>query len=177
MIRMPEMLTIVDENDNLIKSEERKVVHSSTFWHRGMHVFVFNNKGELLVQLRSPLKDKYPNTYDCSISGQVNFGEDYERTAVRELEEELGIKNVNIKPVLHFRMPYGPKDYHVCKLFTITYDKEIKTNEEISEIKFLNMDELKKLINENPEMFTPWFVEILKWYFKTKSKLHIFNTY
>jgi len=174
---MTEMLTIVDENDNLIKSEERKVVHSSTLWHRGIHVFVFNSKGELLVQLRSPLKDKYPNTYDCSISGQVNFGEDYEATATRELEEELGIKNPSIKPVLHFRMPYGPNDYHICKLFKCVYDEEIKPNEEISEIKFFEMNELKRLINENLKMFTPWFVEMLKWHFNMKNKLHIFNLY
>jgi isopentenyl-diphosphate delta-isomerase type 1 len=177
MMKMTEMLTVVDENDNLLKAEERKTVHSSTLWHRGIHVFVFNDRGELLVQLRSSLKDKYPNTYDCSISGQVNFGEGYEMTASRELEEELGIKNVDIKPVLHFRMPYGPKDYHVCKLFTIIYDNEIKPNEEISEIKFFKMDDLKRLINEKPEMFTPWFAEIIKWYYKAKNNLHVFKAY
>jgi 16S rRNA (adenine1518-N6/adenine1519-N6)-dimethyltransferase len=171
---MTELLSVVDENDNLIKGEERKIVHSSTLWHRGIHVFVFNNKGELLVQLRSPIKDKYPDTYDCSISGQVNFGEDYEETAIRELEEELGIRNVKIKPTLHFKMPYGPKDYHVCKLFECVYDEKIKPNEEISEIKFFKMNELKKLIDEKPEMFTPWFVEILKWYFRMENKLNIF---
>jgi len=176
MVKMPEMLTVVDENDNLLKAEERKTVHSSTLWHRGIHVFIFNNKGELLVQLRSPIKDKYPNTYDCSISGQVNFGESYEETAIRELEEELGIKNADIKMLLHFRMPYGPKDYHICKLFRCIYDGKIEPNEEISEIKFFKMEELKKLINEKPEIFTPWFVEILKWHFKVENKLHIFDS-
>jgi isopentenyl-diphosphate delta-isomerase type 1 len=174
---MSEMLSVVDENDKLIKGEERKIVHSSTLWHRGIHVFVFNNKGELLIQLRSSTKDKYPNTYDCSISGQVSFGENYEATALRELEEELGIENVNIKPVLHFRMPYGPNDYHVCKLFMCYYSEKIKPNEEISEVKFFNLDELKKLINEKPDMFTPWFIEMLKWYHKIDNKLHVFESY
>lgn len=169
-----ELLTVVDENDNLIKGEERKNVHSSTLWHRGIHVFVFNSEGKLLVQLRSSIKDKYPNTYDCSVSAQVSFGEEYEKTAIRELEEELGIKNVEIKLVLHFRMPYSPKDYHVCKLFKCVYNGKIKPNEEISEIKFFNINELKKMINEKPEIFTPWFVEMLKWYFKMDNKLHIF---
>lgn len=174
---MVELLTVVDENDNLIKGEERKVVHSSTLWHRGIHVFVYNGKEKLLVQLRSPIKDKYPNTYDCSISGQVNFGEDYETTAIRELNEELRIKNVDIKPVLYFRMPYGPQDYHVCKLFKCVYDGKVKPNEEISELKFFNMDELKKIINEKPEKFTPWFIEMLKWHFKMDNKLHVFRVY
>jgi len=174
---MVELLNVVDENDSLIKGEERKIVHSSTLWHRGIHVFVYNSGRKLLTQLRSPTKDKYPNTYDCSISGQVNFGESYETTATRELEEELGIKSVDIKPVLHFRMPYGPQDYHVCKLFKCVYGGKVKPNEEISEIKFFKMSELKKVIKEKPEMFTPWFVEMLKWHFKMDNKLHIFNKY
>lgn len=173
---MKELVAVVDEDDNLIRGEERKIIHSSTLWHRGIHVFVFNTKGELLVQLRSPTKDKYPNTYDCSISGQVNFGEDYETTAVRELGEELGIKTA-IKPVIHFRMPYGPQDYHVCKLFKCVYDGEFKLNEEVSEIKFFKMNELEKMINQKPEIFTPWFVEMLKWYFKKDNKLHVFEMY
>jgi isopentenyl-diphosphate delta-isomerase type 1 len=177
VVRLKELLSVVDEDDNLIRGEERRVVHSSTLWHRGVHVFIFNSKGELLVQLRSRIKDKYPNTYDCSLSGQVTFGEDYETTALRELGEELGIGDVEIKPILHFRMPYGPRDYMICKLFRCNYEGTIKPNEEVSETKFLEMDELKRIVNENPEMLTPWFVEMLKWHFKMKNRLHIFNTH
>ena len=174
---MVELLSVVDENDNLIKGEERKIVHSSTLWHRGIHAFVFNSNGELIVQLRSPEKDKYPNTYDCSVSGQVSFGEDYEKTAIRELEEELGIKNVSIKPLIRFRMPYSPKDYHVCKLFRCTYNGEIRPNEEVSEVRFFDVNDLKKSIIKKPKEYTPWFVEMLKWHFNMKNKLHIFETY
>ncbi|MFH1229628.1 MAG: NUDIX domain-containing protein [Candidatus Aenigmatarchaeota archaeon] len=168
---MTELLAVVDENDNPLRGEDRKVVHSSTLWHRGIHVFVFNPQGELLVQLRSPLKDKYPDTYDCSISGQVGYGEQYEETASREIVEELGIKGAKLIPALHFRMRYGPSDYHVCKLFECVYDGEIKPNEEVSEIKFLGMNDLRKLLVGRPEMFTPWFVELLKWYFKMENNL------
>jgi 16S rRNA (adenine1518-N6/adenine1519-N6)-dimethyltransferase len=177
MVEMAEMLSVVDENDKLIKGEDRKAVHSSTLWHRGIHVFVFNKKGELLVQLRSSAKDKYPNTYDCSISGQVGFGENYEETAMRELKEELGIKNARIKPLIHFRMPYGPNDYHVSKLFKCDFDGEIKPNEEVSKIEFFEMNRLKEIISNNPEMFTPWFVEMLKWHFNIENRLHIFQVY
>ena len=174
---MEEIFSVVDENDNLTKGEERKVVHASKQWHRGIHVFVHNSRGEILVQLRSPDKDKYPNKYDCSVSGHVDYGNSYEETAVREMKEELGIKDLELRTVLHFRMPYGPEDYHVCKLFSCEYDGEIKPNEEISETRFFGMDELKKAINEKPGMFTPWFVEMLKWYFKMENMLHVLEVY
>lgn len=93
------------------------------------------------------------------------------------MEEELGIVDVEIKPVLHFRMPYGPKDHIVCKLFRYNYNGKIRLNEEVSEAEFFEMDELKRIVVENPEMFTPWFVEMLKWYFKMDNKLHIFASY
>jgi isopentenyl-diphosphate delta-isomerase type 1 len=174
---MSELLSVVDENDKFIRAEDRKIVHSSTMWHRGIHVFVYNPKKEMLVQKRSSDKDKYPNTYDCSISGQVNAGETYRTSATRELKEELRIRNVDIKPVIRFRMPYGPKDYHICKLFECSYDGKIKSNKEISEIKFLNAEELKRIMRDQPKMFTPWFVEMLKWHFNMKNKLHIFEIY
>jgi len=135
------------------------------------------DKEKLLVQKRSPTKDKYPNRYDCSLSSQVRLGERYEETAIRELEEELGIRNVELKPILRFRMPYGRKDYHVCKLFRCNYNGEIKPNEEVSKIEFLEMGELKKIVNEEPKMLTPWFVEILKWHFKMNNNLHVFESY
>jgi len=172
---MTELISVVDEHDNLLKGEDRKVVHSSTLWHRGVHVFVFNSQGELLVQLRSPIKDKYPDTYDCSTSGHVDFGDSYEETAKREIEEELGIKDAEIKPSIHFRMRYGPEDYMICKMFECIYDGKVRPNEEITEIKFFGMDEIKRLINETPELFTPWFVEMLKWYFGVENKLEIIS--
>ena len=124
--------------------------------------------------MRSKTKDKYPNTYDCSVSGNVLFGEDYEKAALRELEEELGIKNVKIMPLIHFRLIYSSTDYHICKLFRCVYDGKIKPNEEVSKVKFFEITELKKIM-EKSEMLTPYFLEILRWYFKMKNKLYIFR--
>jgi isopentenyl-diphosphate delta-isomerase len=174
---MVETLSVVDENDNLLRGEERKIVHSSKQWHRGIEIFLFNSKGELLVQRRSPDKDKHPNKYCCSVSGHVDYGKDYKETALREMEEELGIKNVEIKPLLYFRYISGPQDYHIEKLFTCTYDGEIKPNEEVSEIKFFIIEDLMKIIKEKPDMFTPWLIDLLKWYLKMDNKLHILKVY
>ena len=60
--------------------------------HRAVHILVFNRKGDCLLQKRSMLKDRLPGVWDSSAAGHLNAGEDYLPAAVRELEEELGLR-------------------------------------------------------------------------------------
>jgi 16S rRNA (adenine1518-N6/adenine1519-N6)-dimethyltransferase len=59
--------------------------------HRAIHIFLFNSAGELLLQKRSPWKDRHPLLWDSSAAGHVAAGEEYDATAARELREELGV--------------------------------------------------------------------------------------
>lgn len=85
-----EYLDVVDENDRVIGRDTRKNVHDHYQIHRGVHVFVVNERGWILVQRRSLLKDYYPGYLDVSVGGQVISGETYEEAGCRELREELG---------------------------------------------------------------------------------------
>lgn len=171
---MSELMDIVDKNDNVIGRETRQKIHNSDMWHRGVHVFLFNNKNELLLQLRSPKKDKFPNRWDCSLSEHVSINETYEEAAKRGLLEELNVKT-KLKSLIHFRMGYGPGDNTIARLFECQYIGELKMDkEEIVKLKFFNENELKKMLIEKPETFTPWFVEQLKWKFNIPNKLEIF---
>lgn len=85
-------LNIVDENDNIIGKDTRENIHKNGLLHREVHVWVFNNKGELLFQRRSRNVETFPNLLDASVGGHVEIGDDYLTTAVKELEEETGIK-------------------------------------------------------------------------------------
>jgi isopentenyl-diphosphate delta-isomerase type 1 len=87
-----ETLNIVDENDNIIGKEQRERVHKSGLLHREIHVWVYNNKGEVLLQKRSMSKDTFPGLLDASVGGHVDLGENYNDAGVKELEEETGIK-------------------------------------------------------------------------------------
>lgn len=72
----------------------RSLVHQDGDLHSGSHVWIYrryNEKYEVLLQKRSSNKDSFPNCYDISSAGHIPAGEDYLTTAVRELEEELGI--------------------------------------------------------------------------------------
>lgn len=87
-----EFFDVVDANDFITGRASRFTVHEKKLRHRAVHIFVFNSAGELFLQRRSRWKDKYPLTWDSSAAGHVNAGDDYETTAVREIEEELGVR-------------------------------------------------------------------------------------
>lgn len=75
---------------------ERGMVHRLGKLHRTVHIWVVQ-KGpdgsiEVLLQKRSGSKDSYPGCYDISSAGHIHAGDDFEGSAIRELEEELGIR-------------------------------------------------------------------------------------
>ncbi len=57
-----------------------------------VHMCVFNAKGELLVQRRSPEKDRYPGIWDLSAGGFAKAGETAQEAALRETAEEVGLE-------------------------------------------------------------------------------------
>ena len=86
-----ELLSIVDTQDRVQGAATRAEVHGNNLRHRAVHMFVFNRSGDLFLQKRSGWKDRHPLLWDSSAAGHVPAGEDYDRAALRELKEELGI--------------------------------------------------------------------------------------
>jgi len=84
-------LNIIDENDNIIGETTREEIHAKGLLHREIHVWLYNSK-EIFFQKRAYDKDTFPGLLDASIGGHVEIGESYEETAVKETEEETGLK-------------------------------------------------------------------------------------
>ena len=88
-----ELLIQVDENNIVIGSIQRGLAHeSSGIFYRTIYVLVINGNDEVLIHKRSETKDLYPNCWDLSVGGHVNYQDSYEETAARELREELGLE-------------------------------------------------------------------------------------
>jgi isopentenyl-diphosphate delta-isomerase type 1 len=169
---MPEFMDVVDENDRVIGKATREEIHNSGMWHRGVHVLVFNSKNELFLPLRSARKDKFPETYDCSVSEHVKSGETFDEAALRGMEEELKIINPVIKRLLKFRMNYGPNDNTIAVLYKCKCKDKVEINRvEVKNAKFMSLGKIKELLNKNESKFAPWTREILKWYFRLPSKI------
>lgn len=169
---MPELMDIVDESNKVKGTASRKEIHSRGLWHRGVHVLVFNDKGEMLLQKRAPDKDKYPNCYDISLSEHLKAGEDFLNAALRGLKEELDIEGVKLKRLLRFRMRYGKNDNTIAEIYICRYKGKIKTDKnEVSEIGFFQLEKIKRMLKEEGSQFAFWSREILRWVFNMPSKM------
>lgn len=87
-----EVFDVVNERNEVIRQMTRGEVHAQRLLHRAVHIFVINPRGRVYLQLRSHLKDVSPLKWDSSAAGHLDAGEGYESAAVRELEEEIGIR-------------------------------------------------------------------------------------
>jgi isopentenyldiphosphate isomerase len=175
---MDELLDIVNDEDNITGQEMRSTVHRLGLQHRGVHVFLFTTDGKMLVQKRSADRAASPSALDCSVSEHVKAGESYLEAAVRGMKEEMGVEGIKIKPLVKFRMNYGPNDNEISTLYEGTVDPlTVKFDPgEIEEIYYYSLDELQNMANGGDIQFCNWFVELLRWYAGKPSQMKGLNT-
>jgi isopentenyldiphosphate isomerase len=158
---MEEYFDILDENANPLGIKKlRKLVHKDGDWHQSCHVWVYNSKGEILFQKRTKNKDSYPGFWDISSAGHVGLGEMPKESALRELNEEIGIKadekDLEFIGKAKISAPIPElnwKNNEFNHTFLMKYDKDIKNlklqEEEVDEIVFVPIEELKDDLNDS----------------------------
>ena len=163
-----ELFNIVNEHDEVIGEAFRADVHAQGLRHRAVSIFVFNNAGQLLMQLRSATKDEYPSCWTSSCSGHVDAGEDYDTAAHRELMEELGLST---------RLEYLTKlaaEPETANEFTVLYrttadEIPVLHPEEIERVEFVDIDEVARRVEQLPDGYTPPFRTLLEWYVRNNA--------
>ncbi|MBI4972273.1 MAG: NUDIX domain-containing protein, partial [Candidatus Omnitrophica bacterium] len=87
-----ELLDIIDKDGNELGfSKMKSAAHKDGDWHKSSHIWVtIGNK--IVLQKRASDKEFFPGCFDVACAGHVSSSESYEETALRELQEELGIK-------------------------------------------------------------------------------------
>lgn len=150
---MPEeKVVIVNSVNEVVDVVPRSMMRAKSLLHRSTYIIVRNSKGDILIQKRSPLKDLYPNYFDPTTGGVVQEHESYEENAIRELWEELGIKDVQPKFEFDF---YFENDK--CKVwgrtFSLNYDGIIKPMDgEVADFFFLGRNELIGFLSQDNVM-------------------------
>ena len=137
-----EQVIIVDEENHEIKIVPRSLMRRDVLLHRSTYIIVTNSEGQILIQKRSLEKDVYPGYYDPTTGGVVKEGESYEENAIRELEEEIGVTNVELNPLWDFRINQDQCNVW-GRAFWVTYDGPIKlVDGEVTEYLFLDRSEI-----------------------------------
>jgi len=149
-----EQVIIVDENNNEVEVVPRSEMRKNNLRYRSTFIFVFNSKGEILVTKRTETKDVYPGLYEIFHGGTVAYGETFEQNAYKEIEEELGIKNIDLEFL--FKFSYKDKVQNcIGKVYKCVYDGEIKIQEEeVESYFFVSVKKLKEMIKEDSGKFT-----------------------
>src|SRR5256885_14989509 len=88
---MTETVILVDEKDRPIGYEEKISAHSNGGkLHRAFSIFVFNSKGEVLLQLRAKAKHHFRNLWTNPCCSHTRKGEELEQSPHRKLKQEFG---------------------------------------------------------------------------------------
>ena len=174
-----ELFDVVDEQDIVIRQEMRSIVHQRGLWHRGVHVLLFTRDGKLLVQQRSKDRVHSPSALDCSVSEHVKSGEDYYSAAIRGLKEEMGVQEIDIQPLIKFKMNYGPNDNEVSELYRGVVDPDLVKFDpvEIEQIDYFSLTELQAHLESEEHNFSYWFEQIIQWYLGNQSALEVLKKY
>jgi isopentenyl-diphosphate delta-isomerase type 1 len=150
-----EYMDIVNEDDEVVGRDTRANVHARHEIHRGVHVFVVNARGELLLQLRSATNATYPAHWDASVGGQVVAGETYLQAARRELAEELGCRADTLELVGKYNS-YSARQREKRTLFVHRCDGPFDPQaDEIDAIRFVAPNDVQEAMREAP--FTEGF--------------------
>jgi len=158
-----EIFDVVDADDNVIGQAPRSVVHKRRLLHRAANVFVFNSRGQLLVQKRSADKDEFPSCYTSSASGHLSAGETYDECAPREMQEEIGL-TVPLEFLNKFPGTPANAYEHTVLYRALSDETPIPDPGEIESVHYFDVERLSQLIEESPHDFTPPFRELFCWY-------------
>ena len=144
-----EILEIVDREGNTIATALRSHIHGNpSLIHKVVHVLVFNDKGELLLQKRSMNKDVAPGRWDTSVGGHISINEDLIEAAKREMEEELGIISENIKHLYSY-IHSNPYESELVYTHSCVHNGPFSFNrEEIDEVKFWSIKDITRAMGQ-----------------------------
>ena len=139
------------------QKKSKSEIHRKGLFHSTVHVWIFTEEGNILIQKRSKKKELNPGVWDVSVAGHIKFNENIKKAAKRETLEETGI-NINTEDLLKIRV-YRSINIHptaIDKEFFHTYILKIDKNSinldfknnEVDDLKFISIEEMESLIKE-----------------------------
>ena len=156
-----EFVILVDNNDRQIGLMEKQAAHIEPHLHRAFSIFLFNSKGELLMQQRALSKYHSPGLWTNTCCSHPRSGETLEEATSRRLMEEMGMTcPMHEVYTFIYKAPVGQglTEHEFDHVFIGQSDAIPNINtEEVASWKYMRLDDLKKDLELYPELYTEWF--------------------
>ncbi|CAG5067706.1 Isopentenyl-diphosphate Delta-isomerase [Dyadobacter sp. CECT 9623] len=157
---MSDQVVLVNEEDEAVGLMPKLEAHQKGMLHRAFSVFIFNSKGEMLLQRRAFGKYHSEGLWSNTCCSHPFPDESTHHAAVRRLQEEMGIAtdlNFLFTFQYHAALENGLTENELDHVFWGVSDEEPSINtEEVCDYKYLKMSEIKANIDQNPTHYTEW---------------------
>ncbi len=157
---MEEFLVLVDDTDNAWGKMEKMEVHRLGLLHRAFSVFVFNSKGDLLLQQRADTKYHSANLWTNTCCSHPRFGEETDFAARRRLKEEMGLSchlDHGFSFTYKVKFENGLTEHEFDHVyFGVSDEMAILDPEEVENWKYISIEDLLDDLKTNPQNYTEW---------------------
>lgn len=156
-----EQVILVNERDEPIGSMDKIEVHRKALLHRAFSIFIFNKKGEMLLQQRSSGKYHSGGLWTNACCSHPYPGEDNLMAASRRLREEMGF-TTSLNKIFDFtyksEFDNGLTEFEFDHVFIGEYEGIIKPDmNEVKDHCFKKMDDIRESLESHPLKYTAWF--------------------
>jgi isopentenyl-diphosphate delta-isomerase len=163
-----EKVILVNEQDEQLGLMEKMEAHEKGLLHRAFSVFIFNDKGEMMMQQRALHKYHSGGLWTNTCCSHPRVGESTEAAAKRRLQEEMGF-SCDVKEVFHFiykaTLDNNLTEHELDHVFFGYFNGFPQINpEEVASWKWMHPLEVASDMHQNPDQYTAWFKIIFKEY-------------
>lgn len=158
---MSEHVVLVDDNDQPLGTMEKMEAHEKALLHRAFSVFIFNQKGEMLIHRRAHHKYHSGGLWTNACCSHPRENETPLEAAKRRLVEEMGFV-CDLEKAFEFKykskLDNNLTEHEYDHVFVGTYDDVPPFNtDEVADFKYIAVDKLINDIEQNPTNYTEWF--------------------
>ena len=158
---MYEEVILVDEQDRETGTIEKMEAHRKALLHRAFSVFIFNRKGEMLLQRRALSKYHSPGLWTNTCCSHPRPGEFVAEAAGRRLQEEMGFA-APLEKIFDFvyrtEFDNGLTEYEFDHVYTgLCEVSPVPDPKEVADFCFRSMEDIADDLSARPEKYSSWF--------------------
>jgi isopentenyl-diphosphate Delta-isomerase len=155
-----QLVILVNEKDEAEGKMEKMEAHKKGLLHRAFSVFIFNSKGEMLLQRRALNKYHSGGLWSNACCSHPFPDEATDAGAIRRLKEEMGFEtNLNKAFDFIYRAEFnnGLTEHEFDHVYTGEYNGAIHANpDEVCDYCYKKIEDLRNSLQEHPDKFTAW---------------------